>query len=38
MASVFGGLTFKIFIFPEKCLFGLDEYLLNGGNLDFNNK
>lgn len=36
MASVFGGLTFKKAVF--KCSFGLDEYLVNGGNLDLSNK
>lgn len=35
MASAFAGLTFKIFIFPEKHSFGLDEYLLHGGKFRF---
>lgn len=38
MASVFGGLTFKMSVFTQKCSFGLDEYLVNGGNLDLSNK
>lgn len=25
-------------VFTQKCSFGLDEYLVNGGNLDLSNK